>query len=189
MKRHEIIKRVLSKLGGSGSGNFGHAGRPGKRGGSAPSGQGLYNAMTQYVISGPEFLSKEATQQINTFVGAQSTSATKLERVMRKDPEYETREIVQFDRPTSFTRGTYAEESMGAIRVKYSDAAMLVVDNPRVGYDVDYRKLGPVPFHAAPERETIVGAATRYRVVSVQEIDHPGKAVYGGFMVYHLEEL
>ena len=35
MKTHEIIKRALSKLGGSGSGNYGHAGRPGKRGGSA----------------------------------------------------------------------------------------------------------------------------------------------------------
>jgi len=35
VKTHEIIKTALAKLGGSGSGNFGHAGRPGKRGGSA----------------------------------------------------------------------------------------------------------------------------------------------------------
>ena len=36
MKTYEIIRRALIKLGGPGSGNFGHAGRPGKRGGSAP---------------------------------------------------------------------------------------------------------------------------------------------------------
>jgi len=35
VKTHEIIKRALVKLGGSGSGNFGHKGRPGLQGGSA----------------------------------------------------------------------------------------------------------------------------------------------------------
>lgn len=36
MKRYQIIERILTKLGGPGSGNWGHAGRPGHRGGSMP---------------------------------------------------------------------------------------------------------------------------------------------------------
>lgn len=41
MKRHEIIERALTKLGGHGSGHHGHKGRPGQRGGSAPGMGGL----------------------------------------------------------------------------------------------------------------------------------------------------
>lgn len=38
MKKHEIIEHILVKLGGPGSGHHGHAGVPGKRGGSMPGG-------------------------------------------------------------------------------------------------------------------------------------------------------
>ena len=38
MKKHEIIEAGLRKLGSSKSGNYGHAGRPGKRGGSVARG-------------------------------------------------------------------------------------------------------------------------------------------------------
>lgn len=36
MKRHEIIRQILVRLGGPGSGHHGHKGRPGQRGGSSP---------------------------------------------------------------------------------------------------------------------------------------------------------
>jgi len=140
-------------------------------------------------IQGSTPLSTKESAELDGFVNTQHTAAQKLERVSMHDPKYETREVVHLDAPTSFTRGTYAEGPMGAIGVKYSDEALIVIDNPRTGHDVDYSKLGYMHFSAAGEAETIVGSAPRYRVVSVQEIDHPGKAVYGGFMVYHLEEL
>lgn len=38
MSLHEVFNKLK---GGSGSGNFGHGGRPGKRGGSTPKGSGL----------------------------------------------------------------------------------------------------------------------------------------------------
>ena len=39
--RAETIRQIMELNGGKGSGNWGHAGRPGKRGGSAPRGHGV----------------------------------------------------------------------------------------------------------------------------------------------------
>ena len=61
MKTHEIIKRALSKLGGSGSGHFGHAGRPGKRGGSASTGGGGGTGSGAGIFAGRGGGSKAAT--------------------------------------------------------------------------------------------------------------------------------
>lgn len=110
VKKHEIIQTILVRLGGPGSGHHGHAGVPGKRGGSAPSkggGEGTITESVEFVkrltLSGGDigqidlsdearaFLAQTITQDSYTLyrgIGLVRGRATpaQIEEVRRKKP-------------------------------------------------------------------------------------------------------
>lgn len=110
---------------------------------------------------------------LRAHVAASTTSKPRLFRVNRADPQWTPGEPVTLAL-TSFTDVdiTGGGSSAGAINFKYDDEAIISVESPRSGLDVDYRSLpGAKQFYAGDERETLVDAD--YQVVRVEDAPDP----------------
>lgn len=178
-----LIKFFLTLKGSSYSGNYGHAGRPGHRGGSVPS---KYPQSVSSYLNGKR-LSSQDSKELENFISDKKTTSPQLFRVQTEDPDLYNGQVFSFNTPTSTTSTNLLEKDAGSIGIKYSDDSLFIIDNPKSGLDVDYTKTSGLIVPAANEKETIVSGQAKYKVNKIETVEHPGRS--GKLKVYRLEEL
>ena len=181
----ELVNPTILKLllkGGSGSGNFGHSGRPGEVGGSGSGG----GSLDSWIRGNP---TSEERNVVATRTRSSTTLRTQLQRIESNDPKYEVGQVVEYKDGASFTaHDILAGEGAGDIGWKSNDGAVIRILNPKHGLDIDYTKTKGIRFGASNEKETIL--ASKYRVVNRTMMTEPNTNPEYGYKipVYTLEE-
>lgn len=144
--------------------------------------------IVQHLLEGDELRdyvlqpTDENRRALEPQVASSKTAAKALIRINREDPKWREGQRIQLP-TTSFTREGNTVKSgkaIGHIGWKSSDKALIEIEAPSRGLDVDYSQFS-VPFNASGEAETLVAGS--YVVKAVTKIPEPGTSPAYGYLV------
>lgn len=147
------------------------------------------NALVSKHVQDSGSLSVKEQHRLAVLASHSKTKQNTLQRIVHDNPKWTQGETLHFG-PTSFT-GVDVKEGRGAgdIGWKSTDGAIVSIQKPKRGLDVDYKQAKTKGFSAASEKETIVSGW--YRVIKVEKIAEPGTNPEDGYKAPHyvLEEV
>jgi hypothetical protein len=152
----------------------------------------MLGIVKSYIMS-PDKPSDSEKAELTAFVANSISEAPEIIRVERDDPFWRIGDVFEFTYVKSFTRNVKdirAGKSAGCIAWKSNDGALILIRNPKRGFDVNedvYHNI-KVPFSAASEAETMVTGA--YKVVKIFRVTEPGTSKSCGYKtrMYLIEE-
>ena len=131
----------------------------------------------------------EQRKQLAEDASKSETKRPVLHRVMAEKPNWTSGETIDIG-PTSFTGADVPSgKSAGQIGWKSNDEALVIIEKPKRGLDVDYSKIDTGSVSPQGEAETVI--AGKYRVKEIRKVPEPGTKPQDGYTVpqYVLEEV
>lgn len=148
------------------------------------SGRKVEQSLIDKYVQDSHSLSETEQQRLAEAVRTKTPKAKSVIRIMPEDPGWTPSHTVSFDQPkstSSAVQDVLAGKPIGHISWKGSDGALVLIENPKTGLDVDYSKTNTPDFSAAGEKETIV--AGKYYVHERREVPEPGTREEDGYKV------